>query len=69
MTDDNKSAANSSSNSWIGLLAALAAAAVLFGLRGNADVEVFGLELSPLLVALVVWVLGFVGGAFGRRRR
>ena len=55
--------------SWVGIVCALAAAAVLWGLRGNASLEVFGLEVSALIVGLVLWALGFIGGMFNRRRQ
>lgn len=54
---------------WVGIVAGLAAAAILFGMREVGSVEVFGLDLPILVVGLVLWFLGFMGGTFSRRRR
>jgi hypothetical protein len=69
MANEMKPRDTSASTSWIGIVAGLAAAAVLFGIGSGGEVEVFGLEMSILLVGLVLWFLGFIGGMFSRRRR
>ena len=66
-TENNRTSGGA--GSWIGILCALVAAAVLWGLRDNAAVEVFGFEMSVLVVGLVLWLLGFLGGMLNRRRQ
>lgn len=69
MTNETKPAGSGAATSWIGIVAALAAAAVLFGLNSTGDVDVFGIEVPLAVVGLVLWFLGFLGGMFSRRRQ
>ena len=68
MTNETNRSGSGAAN-WVGIVCALAAAAVLWGLRDNAALEVFGFEVSALIVGFVLWALGFIGGMFNRRRQ
>lgn len=67
MANEMKPKTSSGSN-WIGIVAALAAAAVLIGMLDSANIEVFGVSLGPVLVGVVLYLLGFFAGMFNRRR-
>lgn len=68
MIDEPRATGSSGAAGWIGILAGLAGAVVLFGMRDTGNVDVFGLDVPIILVGLLLWFLGFFAGFFNRRR-
>lgn len=66
MTDDNQTTEVSASTSrWVSAICSLAAAVVLFGLiSGDNVTEVFGWNLQPTIVGLVLYFLGLFAGRY-----
>lgn len=68
VSDEIGPAARYGGSRLIPVLLGVAAAAVLLGMLGEPNIEVFGLDLAPVTVSPALFLLGFFSGVYARRR-
>ncbi len=70
MTEENQSTSPTPSTArWVSVICSLLAAVILFGLiPGDNVTEIFGWNLQPTIVGLVLYFLGLTAGRYTQRK-